>query len=307
MTDVPNAQEQSPHDRNAEIAAPMTRLRKDIAKRWERISELLRDLRIKEKPKLTEKILSAEAASDKIRAEIKRILDHDSPERPKRGELVALLAATEKDVTDLQRYRDQLFTENAERLVNSFLGMRKYKNYHADTLDQETRKSIGLTGVLEAADEFNPGKGEFSTWAYSKIEHSIKDAAYRERKHTKGKIEKRVDGENEQGSLLDIAEDHRAERAEVGAQRTELVAELRRIMTEMPAQWRRALELTCGLGTDRQRHTPANAANIMNEEGLRTLRRDALITSDKVAQWVKQAKRDIARKMNPSFSQKTVD
>ncbi len=69
-------------------------------------------------------------------------------------------------------------------------------------------------------------------------------------------------------------------------------------------QWRRALELTCGLSEDHHTVKPREAADIMNAEGLRTMKNAVAITPQKVIEWAKQAKREIAQKMGHLFTEK---
>ncbi len=179
--------------RNAELAKPMVTLRVMIAKRWERISDLLGDLGIDEKPNLTRKILAAEATSEHIRSEVRRILGHELPERAKAGELLTLLAETDADAAAIQEQRNVLQSENGG-IVGSFFERRKFENYYADKLDLQTRRSLAEEGLLRAADTFDPAEGELSTYAYTWMKSYIRRAAEGSKKHTRISLDKEVGG-----------------------------------------------------------------------------------------------------------------
>lgn len=293
------------HQRNAELAAPMVRLRAIIAGRWERVSDLLRDLGIREKSNLTEKIFASEATSDHIRSEIKRILAHELPERAKAGELVTLLAETEADASAIQEQRNLLQSKNGG-IVGAFFKRQKFADYYADKLDLETRKSLAEEGLLRAADTFDPSIGGLSTYAFLWMKAYIQRAGTGDRKHTRDSLDREFGRKKggEAANLLALTEDHRAEQPYAAGQRRELIAVLRGVMAEMPIQWRRSLELLSGLTTDHRTYTTKEAADIMNGEGLRTIEKQVAVTPMKAADWAKQARRRIVQKMGPLFAKK---
>lgn len=291
--------------RNAELAKPIVMLRAMIAKRWERISDLLGDLGIDEKPNLTRKILGAEATSDHIRSEVKRILTHDLPERAKAGELLTLLAETDADATAIEEQRNLLQSENGG-IVGSFFQRKKFENYYADKLDFPTRRSLAEEGLLRAADTFDPSMGELSTYAFTWMKSYIRRAAEGSKKHARISLDKEVGGarSGDAATLLALTEDHRAEQPHVIEHRRQLADTLHAVLSEMPVQWRRALELTSGLTEDHRTLKPREAADVMNAEGLRTMKNQVAISPQKVTEWAKQAKRHIAQKMGHLFVEK---
>ena len=292
-------------ERNAELSAPMVELRVMIAKRWERISDLLRDLDIHEKPNLTQKILAAEATSVHIRAEVKRILAHELPERAKAGELLTLLAETDADVDAIQMQRNVLQAENGG-IVGGFFERRKFENYYADKLDFPTRQSLAEEGLLRAADTFDPSVGELSTYAFMWMKSYIRRSAEGDKKHARVSLDSEFGGgrEGDAANLLALTEDHRAEQPHAIEHRRQLTETLREVMASMPVQWRRALELTSGLGADHRVHAPKDAADIMTKEGLLTIEKKVAITGQKAGDWAKQAKRHIAQRMGHLFGEK---
>ncbi len=282
-------------DENARIAAPGVDIRTRIAGEWTRIMELASDLDISVKKDLSTHILRCRCASWVIRAEIARILTLVPEDRAKAGALLAHLAETDELAVKNAEIRNELL-EAQGGLATSFL--QKFPDFCSDRLDYSTRYAIAESAVLRAAETFDPSQGKLSTYAYRVIESAMRRAWKSEGKHTTISLDagrKAGKGGGDEVTLYGTRADSRMESPSRRAERTELIQALHEVLAQLPTQLRRSIELVEGINETHKRHTPEEAAEIMTKEGLLTMERHVAIRPKKVEDWVKMAKRLIAR------------
>lgn len=287
--------------RNAELAKPMMRLRADIAGRWKRIAELLRFFEIKESKKLTSKILKVKATTDHMREEIYRILSFDFPDIPEVDELVSLLTKTDEDISKIQGQRDTLFALNSA-IIGSFFQTEKYAGYYR-RIPYLERLKIVEDGLLRACDTFNPEEGELSTYAFLWMKAYVQKIGKLMTQNKEVSLnQKNKDSRSDDTTdLLATIEDNRYQQPDEAGEQCERAMMLRQIVEEMPIEYRRAMELVCGLGDSVATYSQQQAAKIMNAEGLRTVKGKEFSPAN-LQKYVEGAKQQIAQKMKHLFA-----